>query len=131
LAHPAGLQSKEQMLFTTVAQKPYQGTLPKTGGICFRAAFFRSFLAEQKRTCQYTIMEHKALFIRQFMGAENFRITGRETLRADQYGPIIQKPEDEQLVCHPDAGGNYKPGFLIAIHKIIKEKNISKKWVVF
>jgi hypothetical protein len=39
--------NKEQMLFTTVAQKLNQGTTPKTGCFRFRVAFFVSFLAKQ------------------------------------------------------------------------------------
>jgi hypothetical protein len=42
--------TREQMPFTTVAQQLNQGTLPKTGRFRFRVAFFRSFLAKQKRT---------------------------------------------------------------------------------
>jgi len=41
--------ANDQMPFTTVAQKPNQGTIPKTGCFRFRVAFFVSFLAKQKR----------------------------------------------------------------------------------
>ena len=44
------VMTQEQMLFTTAVQKFNQGTIPKTGCNCFRVAFFRSFLAKQKRT---------------------------------------------------------------------------------
>jgi len=40
--------NSDPLPFTTVAQKLNQGTHPKTGCFRFRAAFFRSFLAEQK-----------------------------------------------------------------------------------
>jgi len=46
----AKVPNREPLLFTTAVQKFNQGAFPKTGGDRFRAAFFRSFLAEQKRT---------------------------------------------------------------------------------
>jgi len=42
--------TREQMLFTTVAQKLNQGTQPENGPFRFRGAFFGTFLAKQKST---------------------------------------------------------------------------------
>ena len=41
-------QIREQMLLTTVVQKPHQGSFPKSGCYRFRGSFFVTFLEKQK-----------------------------------------------------------------------------------
>lgn len=54
---------RAQMPGTTVAQKPHQGTHPKTGGNRFRVPFLGTFLGKQKSTkhflCNNELPVHK------------------------------------------------------------------------